>query len=310
MIAAVLGGSGLLGVHALEAVQDRARREASRAATATVLSISRDPRNPPAGVRAVEADALRPGELERALLAARPERVLLCAALSRGSDCDAYPVLARALNAELPRRVARWCREHGARLVHVSTDLVFGAEDAPEGGFREDARPAPLTRYGESKAAGEAAVLEEDPEALVVRLPLLYGDSRGRGLGASDSVLATVARGERPTLFSDEWRTPLEVSSAARALAELLFRTDPGPHGLLHVAGPERVSRSELGLAALQASGLTPDRARELLEVRTRAEAGLAASRPRDVSLNSSRARAVLECTLPSVAQGLAVRAS
>lgn len=307
--AAVLGGSGLLGVHALEAVLAAARRASPSPRPAAVVSISRDPGAVPAGASAVRADALRPGDLERALAAAQPERVLVCTALSRGGDCEAYPELARALNVELPRRVARWCREHGSRLVHVSTDLVFGAEDAPSGGFREEAPPGPLTRYGESKAEGELALLAECPEALVVRLPLLYGDSRGRGLGASDSLLAAIARGERPTLYSDEWRTPLEVSGAARALAELLFADSERARGLLHVAGTERLSRLELGLAVLRAAGHGEARALSLVEARTRAEAGQDRARPRDASLNCERALALLSFAPSGASQSLAGRA-
>ncbi len=258
----------------------------------------------PFGARAAEADLLQEGELERLLERERPARVLLLAALARIADCERSPRLAQAVNAELPGRVAAWCAAHGARLVHASTDLVFGASDAPHGGFREEQPTAPLSVYGASKADGERAVLAAHPAALVVRLPLLYGDSHGRGLGASDSLLAAVARGEQPQLFTDEWRTPLSAAAAGRALAELLFR--PGaPSGLLHVAGPERVDRHTLGLRVLRGAGRSEARARELVRASTRAEAGLADSRPRDVSLDSARARSWLESPLPDLAAGL-----
>ena len=83
----------------------------------------------------------------------------------------------------------------------------------------------------------------------MARLPLLYGNSGGRGLGASDSLLEAIERGEKPRLFVDEWRTPLEVSNAAEALVELL-EFDHG--GVLHLAGPDRVTRHEFGLAVLR----------------------------------------------------------
>ena len=252
----------------------------------------------------MEADLLQEGELERLLERERPARVLLLAALARIANCERSPRLAQAVNAELPARVAAWCAAHGARLVHASTDLVFGASDAPRGGFREEQLTAPLSVYGASKADGERAALAAHPAGLVVRLPLLYGDSHGRGLGASDSLLVAVARGEQPTLFTDEWRTPLSAAAAGRALAELLFR--PGaPSGLLHVAGPERVDRHTLGLRVLRGAGQSEARARELIRASTRAEAGLAASRPRDVSLDCARARSWLESPLPDLAAGL-----
>lgn len=299
----VLGAAGFLGPHAVEAALERARRERS-----DVLAHARREHQPPAGARAVEADLLQDGQLERLLDRERPARVLLLAALARLGDCERSPARAQAVNAELPRRTAAWCAQRGARLVHVSTDLVFGATDAPPGGLREEHPPAPLSIYGASKADGERAVLTAHPGALVVRLPLLYGDSRGRGLGAGDSLLAAVARGERPQLFADEWRTPLDAAAAGRALAELLFR--PGaPVGLLHVAGTQRVDRHALGLRALRAAGHSEERARELVRSSTRAEAGQAGSRPRDVSLDCARARSWLESPLPDLAAGLGQRA-
>jgi dTDP-4-dehydrorhamnose reductase len=277
---AVLGGSGFLGAHVV--------RSALGAGPGAVLSISRAPIVPGAGlgqVRAVAADALREGELERALDAERPARIVLCTALSRISECDEYEVLAHKLNVELPWRVANWCGERGARLVHVSTDLVFGEFPPPPRGFLEHHVPAPLNRYGETKALGEFAVLAADPRALVVRLPLLFGDSFGRGFGASDSLLAALERGERPLLFTDEWRTPLDAADAARALIELAHSRRAG---LLHVAGERKLDRHTLALEILRARGLSEGEARSKVRAGRRSDAGLGETRPADVALASS----------------------
>jgi dTDP-4-dehydrorhamnose reductase len=220
------------------------------------------------------------------------------AALARVDQCEREPALAERLNAELPAELARRTRGAGLRLVHVSTDLVFGATAPRVGGFREDDPPAPVHVYGRTKAAGEARVRAENPAALVVRLPLLHGDSAGRGLGASDQLLAALARGERPALFSDEWRAPLAVADAAEALLELAARTCAG---ILHVAGPARLTRLELGLAVLRAHGLDATRVRAA----TRAELGLAATRPADVALDAARARGLLATPLRAVSAAL-----
>ncbi|MFN0006962.1 MAG: SDR family oxidoreductase [Planctomycetota bacterium] len=285
----VLGGSGFLGAHVVAqagsevvvAGREEGPEKALRAGS------------PRAKFR--KLDALAPGQLELVLDSVRPAKVILCTALSSVADAEKYPGLARALNVEFPRLVAVWCARSRARLVHVSTDLVFGGNDPPPGGFCEEDPPAPLSEYGRSKSAGESAVLQAHPKALVVRLPLLYGDSFGRDRGASDSLLSAIARGERPTLFTDEWRTPLDVANAARALVELA-ETDAS--GLLHVAGPDRVSRYELGLLVLRSREMDDAAARAAIRPATRAEAGLEATRARDASLDSRRSRSLLSTPL------------
>lgn len=291
----VLGGSGFLGAHVCLAAARRGQTH----------SAARTP--PPAAVlervsyRSV--DALAPGGVEHLLERAQPARVVLCTALSRTADCDAYPVLAQALNAELVGRTARSAERLEARFVHVSTDLVFGREPAPPGGFKESDSPGPQNAYGASKLAGEREAVMHHPQAAVVRLPLLYGPSWGRGLGASDQLLAQIERGETPNLFEDEWRTPLDVRAAAEAIVELLHGKWAG---LLHVAGPQRCSRSELGLAVLEAAGWDPPRARAALRFCRRGDLGLESRRPADVSLDSSLARGFLATPLPSPGESLA----
>ncbi len=293
----ILGGSGFLGVHLA-----RLAAQVGRTWTA-----ARTPPPPQCAVPCghLTCDALAPGGVEQLIQTVRPARVALCTALSRAADCAAYPVLAGALNAELVGRVARACVGIGARFVHVSSDLVFGRLPAPIGGFGETDQPGPVNLYGTSKLAGEGQALAADPGCLVVRLPLLYGHSFGRALGASDALLAQVARGERPLLFGDEWRTPLEVSCAAQAIVEALHSE---LCGVLHVAGPERCNRYELGLQVLQAGGWSTDSARQALAVGRRADSGLDTTRPADVSLNCARAQRELRTPLVGLAQGLSRR--
>jgi dTDP-4-dehydrorhamnose reductase len=120
----------------------------------------------------------------------------------------------------------------------------------------------------------------------------LFGDSFGRGRGASDALLDSLEREAPMTLFTDEWRTPLEVGEAAARCLELLGRREV--RGVLHLPGPERLSRHEFGwvlLAVLEAHGVQPPcRPRAGL----RADQGHTSTRPSDVCLDGTRARALL----------------
>jgi dTDP-4-dehydrorhamnose reductase len=290
----VLGGSGFLGSRLVSAL-GAGSHEVVRAAR----DPGRTPLEPSESVRDVSTDLSRPGAAESLIRLLHPTGVFLVAALSRVEDCERDPGLARRLNQELPREVARACAAQELRLVFTSTDLVFDGEPPREWGFVESDPALAAQEYGRSKAAGEMAVLAADPAALVVRLPLLFGTSDDRSLGASASLLSALDRGESPRLFTDEFRTPLDVDNAAEALVELYAGT---VRGRLHVAGPDRVSRFELGRAVLEAHRRTAELDR--LRPVTRAELGME-SRPRDVSLDSSRAREILATKLLGVRDAL-----
>jgi len=276
----ILGGSGFLGAHLVRASKRLWPHGCS-------FWASRQPVGHP---NARTWDALEPGATGALLDELEPRVVISAAALARAADCERGPARALALNAHFPGRLARLTRERGIRLLHISTDLVFGGRP-PLGERYSEADPvSPLGTYGESKAAGEQAALAEG--ALVVRLPLLFGDSLGRACGPTDGLLAALQRGERPGLFTDEWRTPLDVTSAAGALLEL---AQGEQRGLLHVAGSERLSRHELGCRVLRAAGLGAQVPQ--LGAVERAELGLQA-RAGDVCLDARRARGLLECEL------------
>ena len=284
----VLGAGGFLGRHLVDAF-------GARALPGTRPSAALGPQD-------LAADLCDPERLSRLLEATAPSAVINCAALAAPAACEEEPAAAVLLNVELPRLLGEWGGRTRARVVHVSTDLVFGAEPAPKGGFGEEDEPAPVSVYGVTKAAGESALLERDPEALVVRLPLLYGDSHGRARGASDDLFAQLLEGERPALFTDEWRTPLPVSVAAEALVELV---DQRTSGKLHVAGAERVSRMELGVALCQQRFGGSTAAVQELRGCLRGDLDLSPPRPEDTSLCIQRAQALLETELPNLAEGV-----
>jgi dTDP-4-dehydrorhamnose reductase len=179
------------------------------------------------------------------------------------------------------RTVAEAASEAGARLIHMSTDVVFSGA---RGRYVEDDELDPVTDYGRAKAEAEAAVAHAHPGALVVRTSLLYGG-------------ATPGRHERDALearfpfFTDELRCPTHVADLADALLELVRLDVSGP---LHVAADEAVSRCELARLIAQ---------REVPCTST-TEAGV--TRPLDCTLDSSRSRALLATRLRDVHKVLA----
>jgi len=282
----VLGATGFLGVHVVRAAIAAGFEPVGVARQSSALLRESLPSS-----AFVQLDATDAFAVARLVNEFAPFALVNCAAMARLDDCDADSARARRTNSELPTALARLACERDFRLVHLSTDLVFGARAAPVGGNREDDETGPTSLYGRTKLDGERGVLAVGGRAVVARLPLLCGDSLGRGLGASDSLRATVARGARPRLYTDEWRTPLDVEDAARALVELATLDHTG---ILHVAGPARMTRYDLGLRALRAAGHA--RAEDLVDPALRDAAR--EIRPADASLDATRARALLTTRL------------
>jgi dTDP-4-dehydrorhamnose reductase len=180
------------------------------------------------------------------------------------------------INVEGSRNVARASR--GARLVHMSTDVVFGGRLGRP--YVEEDVLSPVTEYGRSKAAAEEAVRSEHAGALIMRTSLIYG-------GARPSKHEQAARDATLTFYDDEMRNPVHLGDLVDALLELVAADLAGP---LHVAGADAVSRCEFArlLAGDVRCGHAPP------------------GRPLDCRLDSSRAQAVLRTRLRGVREVLA----
>ena len=198
-----------------------------------------------------------------------------------------------AVNHDGALHVARAAERVGARLVHVSSDVVLDGRDAP---YADDASPRPLSDYGRSKAAGEAAVRRVLEDHVLVRTSLIYDPNvidRGTAGFASRLAEGAVCR-----LFTDELRCPLPRQRLAAALLEL---TEMEVRGLLNVAAPKALSRYDFGVALLRRFGIA-----ELSGVQMALSAELPTPRPLDLTLDVSRAAALLRTPLLSVEDELA----
>ena len=168
------------------------------------------------------------------------------------------------------RNVAEAAAACGARLVHMSTDVIFPGRAAP---YTETDHPFPTIDYGRDKADAERAVMGACPTAVMLRTSLLYGTADlGHVQLDVQRALQADLRTSPMTFFTDEYRSPVHADDVAAAIAELAGQADvTGP---LNVAGPDAVSRAEFARATAQWMGLEPNQ----LRTSTIAEAGLVRS--------------------------------
>jgi dTDP-4-dehydrorhamnose reductase len=221
----------------------------------------------------------------------RPDLVIHCAALSRSSDCEARPALARTLNVEVTARLADLAE--AMPFVFLSTDLVF---DGRLGHYGEDAAVNPLSVYGETKVAAEQ-LLRRMPHRIIIRTSLNGGTSPTGDRGFNEQLRRAWQAGQTVRLFTDEFRSPIPAQVTARAIWELASLNQPG---LYHVAGGERLSRWQIGqLVAARWPQLNP----RIEPASLKEYAG--APRAPDTSLNCAKAQKLLAFPLPGLTDWL-----
>lgn len=166
----------------------------------------------------------------------RPDVVINAAAWTDVDAAQEHAEQVMATNALGAAHVAAAAAQAGARLFHLSTDYVFdGTARVP---IDETVRPSPLNVYGASKLAGERAVRDQAPDAVVVRTSWLYS------VYGKNFVKTILKRGVRHRVLDvvdDQMGSPTLAADLASAILHLVQR--PGlPGGLYHYAGNEAMT--------------------------------------------------------------------
>jgi dTDP-4-dehydrorhamnose reductase len=211
--------------------------------------------------------------------------------------------------------IAHVAQQHNARLIHLSSDAIFSGRHVVQRAYCEEDVPDPVTEYGQMKAEAEQVVKTHAPNATLVRTSLIYGTDANNRQDAHTQFVLDGLRANRPiTLFTDEYRCPIFVEDLAQALRELIDmgsgdfnRSEPTTkvvttplRGILHIAGVERVSRYEFGVAIARYHGYT-----DLTNLVATTTAATGMVRPKDCTLNSERARGMLRTRLRGVSEVL-----
>ncbi len=185
--------------------------------------------------------------------------------------------------------MASACRLIGARFIHISSDVVF--DGVTDRAYVETDDVAPVHDYGRAKVEAETRVAGADPDALIVRTSLLWGDPADPGPQVEMTADTEV------TFFSDEFRNPIEVTVLAAACLELLDRRDIT--GILHVAGADTVDRLEFAQRICSSIGVDPAAVRG-------GPGSVATARPSNIPLDSSKAQAILMTELRGLREATA----
>jgi dTDP-4-dehydrorhamnose reductase len=211
--------------------------------------------------------------------------VLNCTGNCALKSCELDPAMARRTNVLSALHIAEMAHAFGARLVHLSSDLVFSG--CGGGGYVETDVADPVTVYGKTMVEGEQAVRSVDPEAAILRISLPMGPSFNGHAGAIDWIQSRFRNGRPATLYFDEVRSCTYTDDLNYVCERFLAGRQAG---LFHAGGPRSMALYQIAQVVNRVGGYDP----HLLKGCPRRDAGPMPPRAGNVSMNSDKLVAAL----------------
>ena len=244
-----------------------------------------------------EFDFERPATIGEVMHATKPWLVVNAAAYTAVDAAETDAAAAWRANRDGPAELARLCAEAGIPLIHVSTDYVYdGAKGAP---YIETDAVAPLGVYGTSKLAGEQAVLDACPRAIVLRTSWVYSAT---GKNFVRTMLAIGRTRDRLTVVADQKGCPTSADDLAAAILAIAARLSDGWEdrfgGIYHAAGSGWTTWHGLATAVFEDSARHGSKVPEVAPIAT-ADWPTPVRRPADSRLDCGRLHAVFGVRLP-----------
>jgi len=236
----------------------------------------------------------RAGAFERLLDQTRPDVIVHCAAMANVDECERLPNQAMQINAIVPGLLAKAAVSHGIQMVHISTDAVF---DGVRGEYVETDAPSPINQYARTKLAGEQAVSQANPEALIARVNF-YGWSLHGKRSLAEWFYHQLSTGQPVKGFIDVYFCPLHVHQLVDLL---LAMVDKKLTGMYHVVSSQQLSKHEFGLRIAQRFGLNE----RLITPASWRDGNLTAARSPNLTLSTMKLTQSLGFPPPGQSSGL-----
>jgi dTDP-4-dehydrorhamnose reductase len=250
-------------------------------------------------------DFERPESTAATFREANPWLVVNAAAYTAVDAAEQDVAAAYRVNRDGPAELARLCAAAGIPLIHISTDYVFdGAKGEP---YVEGDPVAPQGVYGASKLAGETAVLDACPCAIVLRTSWVYGPT---GKNFVRTMLTLGKTRDRLTVVADQKGCPTTAADLATAILEIAARIaetgwQDSYAGVFHAAGTGWTTWHGLATAAF-AEAARHGAPVPRVDPITTADWPTPAKRPADSRLDCARLAAVFGVRLPEWRPSLA----
>ena len=184
------------------------------------------------GLAHKDLEVTKPDELKVAIEHHKPDIVINSAALVGINQCELEPLKAFDVNTVAVSNMAKICEKNNISLVQISTSAVF--DGTKDDFYTEEDLPNLTGIYSASKYASECFVRNICSKHYIIRLPILFGKRRNKGLRFLDKVIEPIKNGEEIRASIDKIDSPTYTIDAANTLISLLEREKP--FGLYHIA--------------------------------------------------------------------------
>jgi dTDP-4-dehydrorhamnose reductase len=188
---------------------------------------------------------------------AQPDLIINAAAYTAVDRAESEPELAKAINTIAPELMAQYAADHGATLLHFSTDYVF--DGSKSGSYIEDDLRNPLGQYGKSKAEGEQAIEKvfegaSKGQYAILRTSWVYGD----GSNFIKTILRLTKERETLGVIQDQWGVPTAADWLAAVSLDLIldsqWRVRKFTSGIYHAVPPGETNWYELARLTISAA--------------------------------------------------------
>ena len=194
--------------------------------------------------------------VKHAVALCSPDVIINTAAYVRVDDCETERDKAFTVNALGARNLAVVAQKANCKMIHISTDYVFGGGEQPAfGGYTEFDNPNPINTYGMSKLAGEELVKSLCSRHFIVRTCGLFGvaGSTGKGGNFVETIIKLADGNSEIKVVNDQVVSPSYTVDVAAKIAELVTTEY---YGTFHIVNGGACSWFEFAEEIIKLRGL------------------------------------------------------
>ena len=242
----IIGANGFTGRHLLNAFSENTDWKV------TGCSLHPDICGQGLGYRFICTDITSEGEVEKLMEEVQPDIVINTAAMSATDYAETHRDEAYVLNVRAVEFLAKACKKRNSRLIHISTDFVFGGDC--DRLYTEEDTPNPVNYYGITKSESESVVTSTCSNYAIARIVVVYGSPfAGQHGNIVSLVINRLQNNEEIRVANDQWRTPTYVGDVVKGIKRLI---EHPACGIYHICGKECMSVADMALRTANVLGL------------------------------------------------------